>query len=371
MWDININEPLFWPTLWYILAFLFIVFLGFRRATSRGVSNNDVGLFFLLSCFFCFSVFDVVTGDFFNFKEVVQNYDFSVGAFNHGEPIYGYIIEWCNRNYILFRLLVFGLACLLSIGAFKRFGVNLYIAVFFLFATNIRLFGYSRAILASSVFFYGLSFWCKPISKKVVSYVIGVCLILLSYQFHHSTIIYIALSPFVVIRGDKRFSILIILLIPVFSFVLKEIYSDILQFGLLDEYDDLQSKLSIYSEGLSLSYSIWGLIRSGLGTLLLYYEFYLCMRSCLKSNSKVDPSIRMLFSFVLIAIVTAIASYLVDTSVIIYYLRITRFLMIPITIIIVYLRQNSFIVDKEFRFLLLLGIALQLWDLENTIKYLI
>ena len=371
MLGFDFSEPHFGPTLLYIIFFIIIVAFTFRKATSRTVTYDIVEFLFFFFLFVCFSIGDVVTGDFYNYQSMVEGYDFTIGAHNHGEPIYSYIISLCEHNYFRFRLIVFGLACIITLGVFRRFEVNLYIALFFLFATNIRLFGYSRAILAAAVFFYGLSFLCRPINQRKLSYLIGVFFVLLSYQFHHSIVILIILTPIVFIRGSRTLYMLLILLIPLFTYILKEFYNDVLINSLLDDYDDLQAKVIAYSSDLELSYSIWGIIRGVLGGFMIYYEFYLSLRSIIRNKGTVQRPYSMLFSFVFVVILAAISFYLMNSSVTIYYTRLIRYLMIPMTILIVYLRQNALIRKNEFQVLVMLGFLLQLWDCENAIKALI
>ena len=371
MIDFEFNEPTLNGTLLYIIVFILVVVFGYRKGTSPQMSFNPVEIWLLFLVLLSLSIGNVVTGDFYTYQTMVKQYDFTIGAHNHAEAIYATIIRFCNSNYLLFRTIVFGLACFITLWVFRRFGIKLYVALFFLFATNIRLYGYSRAILAAAIFFLGLSFICKPEKWRILSYLVGSGFILLSYQFHHSSIILIALFPFAFLHVDKKVALILLLLIPLFSILLKGLFNDILLNSLLDDYDDLQEKIIIYSEGRTLTYSIWGKIRGFLGGCLFYYEVYLIIRSCVFNNKGVDKSIQRLFSFVLVAVITAISVYLIDTSVKIFYSRITRFLMIPMTILVVYLRQEQLIKDREFKILIIVGALLQLWDFENSIKSLI
>lgn len=371
MIDFGFNRPSFEITLFYILFFVITIVLGYGKATRQMGQHNIVEVGLLVFIFVSFAIGDVVTGDFYNYQAMVKEYDFTIGAHNHGEAVYAYIIDFCDSNYFLFRTIVFGGASILTIGIIKRYDTNLFLALFYLFATNIRIYGYSRTVLAASVFFLGLSFFCKPLKRKLFSYLLGLVLIIVSYQFHHSIIILILLSPAIFIRGGKWVYLALLLLIPVISYLISNLFYDALSNSIFEEYDDLQEKIILYSEGKTLSYSIWGIIRGILGGVFFYYEFYLILRSCAKTRNVVDNSMRMLFAFVLVAIIAAISFYLMDTSVTIYYSRITRFLIIPMTVLIAYLRHNHYLKDREFKVLIILGILGQLWDFENAIKGLI
>ena len=134
--------------------FLYVCFVlcFFRYTRSRVTLNNSISLGLWLYAF-VLVVYVCVDNDWYHYQQIISDYDFSSRARNHGEKVYGVIARLVDRNYLLFRIIVWGGALLITTLTFKRFKINLNNAVYFIIAAFLLKFSYARATLAMHVIF--------------------------------------------------------------------------------------------------------------------------------------------------------------------------------------------------------------------------
>ncbi len=165
----------------------FCCILGKRKITIKGI--GIVWFFFLLFC-----LFPLYSGDWIHYQEKVV--DYYVSGDTDLESIYGILLFYVGKNYILFRLIVWGMALLFLRALFYRLGLNKSKLLAFWGIWGLLFFAYPRVSLGLSVFFYGYSFLVKPQKKHVWSYIIGVLLIGGSCFLHKSILELVLLLPF-------------------------------------------------------------------------------------------------------------------------------------------------------------------------------
>jgi hypothetical protein len=98
-----------------------------------------------------------------------------------------------------------------------------------------------------AVYFFGLSFLCKPLKgNKFIGYIIGIGLILLSRYFHNSAIIMMMITLVIFVPINKKIVILLFILTPILLSSFSNYFYTILDSGEMGE--DITAKLNTYNE---------------------------------------------------------------------------------------------------------------------------
>lgn len=140
------------------------------------------------------------------------------------DPAYYYIAQISGSSYILFRFFIWGSALLFFKKTCKRFQLSSNLAIYVLVVLYLLTFSYPRAILAMSIYFYGLSYIVKPTRlPRTINFLVGFGIIISSYVFHRSLLPLICLSPLAFFRLTKANFICMMLLLPIGAFALKNI----------------------------------------------------------------------------------------------------------------------------------------------------
>lgn len=264
---------------------ILIIFLWTQRQYQSRIQskyNTLIGILIILFCVFAF-----YDSDWFSYLAIFKNYDyFSTDSFeftfehlfakegnSHMETIYNLFVNFSYGNYLVFRLYIWGLACVLLAFTAKRLEVGTS-AFYIIFSTCFLLvFCYGRVSLAYSLAFLGFSFIVKPTSRRLFSMIIGFFLMLISMVFHKTAlfmipVIFLSLLPF----NKKTITFYILLSIPL-VFLLNSLPNYI---NMLDAEDNLaMSNLQIQVEstkGVSFSGSI---IRNIISKYLVYLPYYI------------------------------------------------------------------------------------------------
>ena len=154
-------------SVFFVFLYTLFVVLYYRKNVTNFSFQKNRGDFLMI--LFAVVLIIIVAAsdqsDWFAYQRIVKDYDFTPGAYHHMEPIYGFIIRIVNRNYLLFRIIVWGGAFLLVGLTFKRFEINQNVSIFLLVTAFLLTFNYARATLAMACYYYGLSFLIKPIKE--------------------------------------------------------------------------------------------------------------------------------------------------------------------------------------------------------------
>ena len=180
--------------------------------------------------------------DYYDYKEWVEKAGYTdINAipfyYEHYEKPYYVIINMVQNNYFLFRLVVWGGSLLLYWQTAKRLELDKSTFVFYLCICIVQLTAISRVCLAYALAFYGFSFIVKPIRRrKLISYVMGTCVILFSLLFHRSAIFLLAVLPISLFNINKKTIIIIALALP---FIVVAMNTDLFDFLLnFDQTED-------------------------------------------------------------------------------------------------------------------------------------
>ena len=353
MIELNWTELSFGLSLFFNLLFLFFVVVYYKKYVQHPVWNrNKINLGMTLLALLLVIVVSV-DGDWFSYQDLVWNYDLSVGAHNHGEPVYAYIISFVNKNYLLFRIIVWGGAMVLAALSFHRFEINVNVALFFLVAVFLIKFNYERASLAMACYFYGFSLFVKPIRKNMVITVILIDLSFFgAYSFHHSTIVLLFLTVVAFLPLEKPFVWIPVLILLPFMSLLMGVYFNLADF-IDNEY--VLNKYTGYLAETAESNNIFGVMSNIISYAAIFVPLVVSIIVFFKNRKNIDMSIVRLFRLtVMITIFASSFLFMRLNSTILFY-RYLFMTMIPLTILSVYLYSREFISRKTFSVIFIVG----------------
>lgn len=355
MFDFPMKETNIWTSL-YCLMFFLLIFkinfnVGLKKPFIRPISYTQQKWTFFLICFFF--VTHCLHGDFFHFMQNVHEYIFIPGYYNYGEEIYQVIAKLVNKNYFLFRTIVWGGAFGLYCWTAKRFQIPVYYAAIFLFATHSITFAYARATAAMAVYFFGLSYFCEPLRKsKKLGYLIGSLVVYLSWEFHNSAIIMIVMTGMIFLPLRKWNIIILILIIPLFSILLRDF---LFLFAQETTNETLANRINVYYEREIVS-GIASNIISLFENLSFYIPFLLSTKCILKrSKLKTTSSILYLYKVTFGLFLISTTFYFLGESFITFFYRILFMSMIPLSLIVVKLYKEGLMTLKQFHYCVIPG----------------
>lgn len=354
-----------------IIVFGLFIVLYYRFYTARSLRNNAVAPNYgmmLLSMFLI--IFESVNpnSDWYHYQDMVWNYDLSEGAVNHGEPIYRYIIGITNKNYFLFRLIVWGSAFMLSRLAFRRFGVNVNVATFFLIAVYLMRFNYARASLAMACYFCGLSYLLNPI-KKIghTNWLLVGAFFWGAYEFHHSLLPVLLFTLTAYLPIDKP---MVIIPLLIFTPLLASfVFSSLDVFGYFGDMlgeaggEDVYSKFNRYMEKETEETNIFGKVQNGImyGTFVI--PLVVGSFVVFKNKEEVSTIMTRLLRITIAITLFAIMFLFLDLLNTVFTYRYLFMTFIPLTILSVYLYQNRLMGKRAFSWIILWGIGVNVYGL--------
>ena len=339
----------------YLFNLFFYLILCLLSLKSMDKERTAL-LNWLLIVVFC--VFSFFAGDWFHYQLLMPTIsnDFS-------EPIYYYFAIFVKRNYLLFRLAVWGMATCFLYNTSKRLRINQNIVSFVFIWFFLPTFCYARASLAMASYFLGLSLllWKNKKQSSLFQNVFGVMLIALSYVFHRSFLPIIILTPFAFIKLNTRRTLVLLLLLPVFVNVIFSILG-LASEGLLldnDELESFSSSAQAYANQSRHNFNWKYTLISNLKHIGFYIPFlFVIIKTKLNRHKILLPKVfesLLTIDFIIIIIASTffIMSRIWNTSDVLGY----RFLYmtgIPTSILLSFLLQNG-ILNKRTTLVLLLS----------------
>ena len=368
MIDLRWTDLSFGISLFFNISFLLYLVVFYRKSVALPTFDDKKSISLLLySLLLVIIVSAGSNSDWYNYQEMVWNYDPRAGASNYGEPFYSFLIAFVNQNYLLFRLFVWGGALLLSCLAFERFSVDINVAVFFLISVFLIRFNYARASLAMSSYFFGLSFLLKPIKRlRVLSFILVALLFWGAYEFHHSLLPILLLTIVAYLPLDKYYVLfLILILLPVGASIISNtvLGGSSLTIDLLeDEY--FSSKVATYSEREYGRSNILGII----GNILMYGAFIIpafFTTILVTHNSKsIELPVKRLYRLMISIVLFAVSFLFTRFNSYLFFYRYLFMSMIPLTILCTYLYQNGFMKKRIYT-------CIVLWGMVSTVQPLL
>lgn len=371
MIDLNWTSLSFGLSLFFTIAYFLYVIIFYRKYVTNPDWQRLKGNWGLImfSLFLIIVVSSSNSSDWFSYQQIVWNYDLGYGAINHGEPVYRYIVKLVNKNYLLFRIIIWGGAFLLSCFTFRRFEVNVNVASFFLIAVFLLKFNYSRSTLAMASYFLGLSFLIKPLkNNRIISWILVGLFFLGAYEFHHSLLPVLLLSITAFLPINKPYVIfLLIILLPFLSVIIDR------SFHMVDFIGDesISSKFDSYLERESESANFLGYISN----VIMYVAFVLPILIntivVVKYHKVLTPPIVRLFRVTFTIVIFAVSFLFMGLNSYLFVYRYLFMAFIPLTILTVYFYQNQLLSKKFYTIILWCGIIANIQPLIVGLHHLI
>lgn len=351
MFDFPVTQHSIGTAIFCLAVYVFVLITNYKNTFKQPFNNRlnkSTKYFNIFLAGFIIIIF-CKKGDFFHLMEHVKYYSFSPFAYNYGEEVYIEIARLVDKNYFLFRAIVWGGAFILFCWTAKRMEIPIYNAALTIFCSYIVLFSYARVTAAMAVYFFGLSFLCKPIKNlKWLSYLLGVIIIYASWQFHNSAIIMIAITTVLLVPLRKWSVMLVLLLLPIIAYVAKS-YLQILVMNIEGANEEIASKIAHYSER-EFESSISGLLLNTMKYASFYIPIIITTITIFtkKNFTKVGTHIIRMYKVAFGIIFLASVIYLFGDVFRTIYYRTLYMAMIPLIIIALSLYKEGTISKKQF-----------------------
>ena len=364
MIDFPFSEPNLYTSLYSLLFWVFLCIIYYDKYISNPNFNDNINDSTKLPIIFFVGIYlitNTMNGDFLHFMDIVHNYSFTEGAYNYGESIYKPIIMAVGRNYLLFRTVIWGGALLLFCIIAKRFDVPIYYAVLLMLILHSRTFCYARATLAMAFASLGFSFFCKPNNNKIIKFSLGILFALISTRFHNSGWIMIAMLIFLAIPIEKKWGLLLsLLIIPLLAKYSSNIISNIFDYtsSSIEDYY-LNQKIERYSNSMDGNQNIFNTPSALIGNGLLYLNFFYPIGVILwsiiyKKNIDFPFEFKLLFRIVVGYMITSCTFFIIGSHII--SVRVMLMSFIPLTIIISKCYEYDIIPHKTYHQIIILGV---------------
>lgn len=349
---------------WEVCGFAyFLIFILYYRRVVYNVlwaETEYPSKVFLFLLIMTFCVCEICTGDFIGTQETVKTYH----GIDHLEVIYPTIIEFVHNNYLAFRLLLWGGGVFLMTQSFKNFGIDPYRSLFYLFASYVTYYSYTRAGVAMTVFFYGFSLFFYKERKNIFLTLIGVTLILLSFFFHRSMVLLILITPLCLLPFYKKFVPLylfaVIIVFVMANYLLQQIFSIVMK------VEDLSEQAEIYQlrDGTQFVGTLLSRIVFLWQKMVFHIPFWITMIALYNKRRLVHIPVNILTLSKLLAILYVFFMLMLfvygsDSP---FYYRYEGMMYIPLTIMVNYLYKVRALSRKTYSRLLLLGALCLCWN---------
>ena len=290
----------------YLFCLVFYLYLSFSSLLFIK-KKGTIFLTWLLIVAFC--VFSYFAGDWFNYK-VLLPYITS----DYKDPIYYYFAVFVKRDYLLFRLLIWGIATFLVYLTSWKLNLRKNITAFIFIWTFLPTFCYARASLAMASYFCGLSFIVsKSKYSKIIELIIGISLIFLSFLFHRSFLPVIVVTPLVFVKINRKIVILLVLLFPyilkLLNLVLNMMMDELVIEG--EEFESFSITAQSYAKQSQRTFNWKYMLVSNLKYIGFYIVFIYLLWKTKISKHKIELPIYIdrLFSIEIIIIVVSTAFF--------------------------------------------------------------
>ena len=305
----------------------------------------------LLILVFLFVLTPAYANDFYGYMILVKTYESGLENF-HLEKIYEYIIIFVKNNYLFFRVIVWGGALLIYIVLVDLYKLCPIKGLFFLFLLFIPIFAYARATLAMSCYYLGLSiFLLKP--KGIMKYC-GLVILLFSYAFHKSMLLMITLVPFCFSPLTKKSLILYLSFAVLIGLGIDNYINEFL-FSLSNSEDtQLSDKVTYLVENStrreSSNRNLFGWASVIWSYMVFYYPFYVVSKIIIGKHSPYIPQhINRLYRLTFMVVLLSTMMLIFSDHSLTYFYRYLYMSMIPLSVLCIFLVQNSIMSLRDFR----------------------
>ena len=351
---------LFW--LLYVIVFVY----AFRKTLLSwrlSVPIKDVHWMFCI-CFTLYAIFYCINDDYFSYRDWIYGRDFN---FWTKEQLYVYIINFCrilpiDYTYEAFRLIIWGGGIFIAYYTYRFYRELLLpgFTLLLLFVFFAPTFCYARASLAMAVYFYGIALFL--FHKWVAPKILGICVALFSFYFHHEMLIGVAVLPCLFFPFERvRNSFYFVFLFFITVILLSFFSSNVAFFDTIFDNDVISSQMEIYNEKEQKSFRLTTFV----GYLSFFYPLFLISKVFRKN--KVPRLITGMYRISYAIAMVSAAFMLVFGLRSVYAYRIMFIMMIPLSILISYCYNNGYFTRKQFLIMIMLALLANSKSLSNVI----
>ena len=339
-------KALFWGL--YIAVFIYAwkTLLSTIKYKEKKVVTVLFGVFFAL-----YAVFYCINSDYFNYREWLSFADI---YYWNKEKFYLYLVLFCRSlpfdyPFEVFRLIVWGGGIFLAYYTFRLYRELLLpgLTLLLLFVFHAGTFCYARASLAMAVYFLGIALYLSN-DKKLLK-LLGICVALLSYYFHHEMLVGIVLLPCLFIPFERKaMSFLSIFLLLVAIIAISFVSSNLEFLDQMFDNDVLSEKMEDFNEKEQKTFRLSTLIKY----LKYFLSFYLITKYCWKK--KVPYSLKVMYRLTYGILMVSVAFMIVFGLRSVYTYRIMYISMIPLTLMIGYGYNKGYFTRMQLLVLMLI-----------------
>lgn len=358
MFDYSISQNNTFLSLYVLLLFFLIVF-SHRRKVMHYVGpitdKYNIILLFLGILLYCLTDFN--DGDFYHYMEEVHTFN-PTSLYQLLEEVYTPVIMFVDRNYFLFRFVVWGSALALVTATFSRLKVQRTYLLLYVFAVMFMYkFGYARASLAFAIYFWGLSFIIKPYKNRFVSWCFAIALIFVASFFHRSALLLVVMTFLIFAPFNKYTVTAIIIAIPFILQFMSSAFEQILLMGAISDDVGFNNRLQSYSEDQKSSLSPSAMLLSTLENLSFYIPFLVLTYQFFysKFSKLIDRESIRLYKLTFGVMLVVTFFFFVDFGSRALFYRVMYMTSIPLAILLCRIYEQGFLRKKLFWRLVLLG----------------
>lgn len=340
--------------------YILIILLFYKSnivSRKRWIRDNEhkTWLLFILYYICILSIF--CNHDFYGYYTIIK---FSpLGDNSHLEPPYVAIAEFFDRNYLLFRMTVWGAALIFFCIGAKEAKISIYHSLFILASCFFVTFAYGRVSLAMSMCFCGYILYYQNKSKNLLKASIGIIIFICAFYFHKSIVFAMFMSILMTYIPINKITIwLAIVSVPVLFFFTKTGFFHIITHGGVLN-DDTADLAVMYSELERQQSNLYGMIGELLDYGLYYITAYLGIKALFINHKQNQVSILSfnLFKISLGLIFIGTCFFFFGLANKVFAYRILYMSMIPLTYCIVRFYKDGVITKRQLKYLVYWGIA--------------
>ncbi len=331
----------------------------------RGASTT-----FLFCCFFLLAITYWIDSDTYQYIDLAKSHDVDF-KFQDGlrmEKGHQFICSIVDGDWLGFRILCWGGALCLFVLTAKRLGINIQHALFCLFLLWYHTFCYGRVTLAMAVYFFGVSFLCKPLNARYISCILGLLIISSSLYFHRSAVLLIAVTPAIYMLTLKR-KVSVGYLLLCLTVIFLVIYTNMAIFyqsTVADE--DTMQHLQNYSEKELEVRNLFGVISMYISFCAKYIPIIMISYVLVKKKKEnICKPIVMLFSVMIVLLTISLSFYFSGEAQYTLFYRALNFTMIPVSLILAYMHFNGLMSKRLFFYSIAFGIFEAFWKVFYSV----
>lgn len=308
-------------------------------------------------------------GDFYHYAGYVYSYTPEEDV--HLEPFYTALIDAVGGSYLIWRLVVWGMALVAFGLTAKRLDIPCEAAMYVLLVLFIPTFSYARASLAFAVYGLGLSFLIRPLDNKWMSYALAVALIAVCPLFHTSAYFLWGLTLCLMLPKTKKGVIVILCLFPILALAVQYAYghSDVLIQKLSN--DRIADSIAFYKYDYdsALGQGWAARVQHGLEFSVYYVAAVIAVVLLWQSDEddRVGHSLRCLALLVLTNVLVSTAIFFAMEDMMVFYYRTIYMSLVPISLMVAGAHHKHALSPRWTYGILTIGVLSIVWHMSYGI----